>query len=164
VKKLILQFFDYHSWANNQLIDHLSKLPKEIIHKEVNSVFPSISQTFAHMYAVDKLWFLRVSGKSVNSIEAQPFITTQEMNDAFTYLHNEMLEFLNLIDDLEQPVIYTNTKGEHFRNSIREIIYHIVNHGTYHRGNIAAMIRQLGYQGISTDYIYYLGSVRIIGS
>jgi uncharacterized damage-inducible protein DinB len=66
------------------------------------------------------------------------------------------LKFLDLKDDFEQPVIYTNTKGERFRNSIREIVYHIVNHGTYHRGNIAAMIRQLGYQGVSTDYIYYL--------
>jgi uncharacterized damage-inducible protein DinB len=156
MKKLTLQFFNYHSWANKQLIEHLSKLPKEIINEEVKSVFPSISQTFAHMYAVDELWFLRISGKSLNSIESKPFKTIQEMNDAFTYLHHEMLEFLNLKDDLEQTVIYTNTKGQRFTNSIREIIYHIVNHGTYHRGNIAAMIRQLGYQGISTDYIYYL--------
>jgi uncharacterized damage-inducible protein DinB len=156
MKKLTLQFFDYHSWATKQLIEHLSKLPKEIMNKEVNSVFPSISHTFAHMYAVDELWFLRISGKGVDSIESKPFKTIQEMNDAFTCLHNEMLEFLNLKDDLEQTVIYTNTKGQRFRNSIREIIYHIVNHGTYHRGNISAMIRQLGYQGVSTDYIYYL--------
>jgi uncharacterized damage-inducible protein DinB len=156
MKKLTLQFFYYHSWANKQLIEHLSKLPKEIINKEVNSVFPSISQTFAHMYAVDELWFLRINGKSVNSIESKQFKTIQEINDAFTHLHNEILEFLNLKDDLEETVVYNNTKGQRFSNSIREIIYHIVNHGTYHRGNISAMIRQLGYQGISTDYIYYL--------
>jgi uncharacterized damage-inducible protein DinB len=159
MKKLTLQFFAYHSWANKQLIEHFRKLPKEIINKEVNSVFPSISQTFAHMYAVDELWFLRINGKSVNAIESKQFATIQEMDDAFTYLHNEMLNFLNLKDDLEQPVIYTNTKGQRFSNSIREIIYHIVNHGTYHRGNISAMIRQLGYQGVSTDYIYYLRSM-----
>ncbi|RAK13968.1 putative damage-inducible protein DinB [Anoxybacillus vitaminiphilus] len=159
MKKLTLQFFDYHSWATKQLIEHLSKLPKEIMNKEVNSVFPSISQTFAHMYAVDELWFLRISGKSVNSIEPKPFKTIQEINDAFTYLHNEMLQFLNFKDDLEQTVIYTNTKGQRFSNSIREMIYHIVNHGTYHRGNISAMIRQLGYQGVSTDYIYYLRNI-----
>jgi uncharacterized damage-inducible protein DinB len=156
MKKLALQFFDYHSWANKQLIEHLSKLPKEIFNEEVNSVFPSISQTFAHMYAVDELWFLRMSGKSLNSIESKQFNSIQELNDAFTYLHNEMLEFLNHQEDLEQTVIYHNTKGDRFSNSIREIIFHIVNHGTYHRGNISAMIRQLGYQGISTDYIYYL--------
>jgi uncharacterized damage-inducible protein DinB len=158
MRKLTLQFFCYHSWANKQLIEHLSKLPKEIINKEVNSVFPSISQTFAHMYAVDELWFLRINGKSVDSIESKRLKTIQEMNDAFTYLHNEILEFLNHQDDLEQTVVYHNTKGQRFSNSIREIIYHIVNHGTYHRGNISAMIRQLGYQGIPTDYIYYLRS------
>jgi uncharacterized damage-inducible protein DinB len=156
MKKLTLQFFDYHSWANKQLIEHLGKLPEEIINKEVNSVFPSISQTFAHMYAVDELWFLRINGKSVNSIESRPFKNIKEIDNAFTDLHNEMLECFNLQDDLEQPVIYSNTKGQRFQNSIREVIYHIVNHGTYHRGNIAAMIRQLGYQGVSTDYIYYL--------
>jgi uncharacterized damage-inducible protein DinB len=105
---------------------------------------------------VDELWFLRINGKSVNSIESKPFKNIKEIDNAFTDLHNEMLECFNLQDDLEQTVIYSNTKGQRFCNSIREIIYHIVNHGTYHRGNISAMIRQLGYQGTSTDYIYYL--------
>ncbi|MBE3554365.1 MAG: hypothetical protein IMW85_05085 [Thermicanus sp.] len=45
------------------------------------------------------------------------------------------------------------SKGERFTNHLEEIIHHIVNHGTYHRGNIAAMVRQLGQTGVSTDYI-----------
>lgn len=156
MKKLALPFFYYHLWANEQWIEHLRKLPEEIVYKEVNSVFPSISQTFSHMYAVDELWFFRIKGKSLDSIESKQFNTTQEIKDAFTALHNEMLEFLRLKDDWEELVVYYNTKGQCFRNSILEIIHHIVNHGTYHRGNISAMIRQLGYPGVSTDYIYYL--------
>lgn len=52
------QLYDYHVWANNRLFAHLEQLPKEVFHAEVRSVFPSVSQTCAHMYLFEQLYML----------------------------------------------------------------------------------------------------------
>ncbi len=51
-------------------------------------------------------------------------------------------------------------KGFAMENTVEEMIYTVVNHGSYHRGNVTAMHRQLGYEGVGYDYIYYLDSTR----
>lgn len=151
-----MQLFDYHLWANERLFDHLRGLPKDIFDIKVDSVFPTIAKTFDHMIAVDELWYLRLKGESLQQIDAKEFKTPEGAIKEFIKLYNEIKHFLINTDDVEQVVIYQNTKGDQFSNKIHEIVQHIVNHGTYHRGNISAMIRQIGYEGASTDYIFYL--------
>jgi len=57
--------------------------------------------------------------------------------------------------DLTEKIIYTNSKGNKFENSIQEIIFHFTNHSTYHRGQIAMLMKQAGLEPINTDYIFY---------
>jgi len=62
LKKLTIQLFEYHVWANKKLIKHLRSLPEEVFVNQVNSVFPTIAETFGHMLAVDEMWYLRLKG------------------------------------------------------------------------------------------------------
>lgn len=155
-KELTIQLFDYHIWANERILQHTNSLPKALFNDIVDSVFPTISETFGHILAVDELWFLRIKGENLKQIVAKKLNTVEETIEAFDELHNEIKHFLNDAEDHEEVVTYTNTKGDQFQNQIYEIIHHIVNHGTYHRGNISAMIRQMGHTGVSIDYIGYL--------
>lgn len=156
MKELTIQLFKYHVWANSRMVQHLKVLPKEIFTNQVDSVFPTISYAFGHIIAVDELWYLRMKKESLKQMVPKLFLTIEEVEGTCTGLYQEIDEFLENTGDVEQVVIYKNTEGDVFNNSIFEIVQHIVNHGTYHRGNIAAMIRQMGYEGIGTDYIYYL--------
>lgn len=156
MKELTIQLFDYHLWANERLIQHLRGLPKEIFLNKVESVFPTIAETFGHMIAVDKLWYSRMKGKNLQQIGTKQFNTIEETLEASADLHNNIKCFLVSTENVENMVFYQNTRGDQFNNQISEIVQHIVNHGTYHRGNISAMIRQMGYEGTSTDYIGYL--------
>lgn len=155
MKEWTRQLFDYHVWANERLMQHVKGLPEEIFLNKVDSVFPTIAATFGHMIAVDELWYLRMKGNSLQQIVPKSFHTIEDVIKASTVLHNEIKDFLIKVQNVEDIVVYQNTKGDPFNNTIIELVQHIVNHGTYHRGNISAMIRQMGYEGVSTDYIFY---------
>ena len=70
-------------------------------------------------------------------------------------LQTEHHEYLASVGDMGKVVTYHNTAGEAFQNSISEILQQVVNHGTYHRGNITTMLRHLGHKGLITDYIAF---------
>jgi uncharacterized damage-inducible protein DinB len=57
--------------------------------------------------------------------------------------------------DLNDIVTYTNTRGQAFDNTIRDIYFHVINHSTYHRGQIATEFRKHGLEPLITDYIFY---------
>lgn len=57
--------------------------------------------------------------------------------------------------NLDEIIIYRNSKGDKFQNSIQEIFFHFINHSTYHRGQIAMLMKQTGLEPINTDYIFY---------
>ncbi len=57
--------------------------------------------------------------------------------------------------NLDEIIVYINSKGDEFQNSIQEIFFHFINHSTYHRGQIAMLMKQAGLEPINTDYIFY---------
>jgi uncharacterized damage-inducible protein DinB len=57
--------------------------------------------------------------------------------------------------EIDQKVTYTNLKGQTFSNSIRDILFHVINHSTYHRGQIASELKQCGIDPIVSDFIFY---------
>ncbi|MBL7865765.1 MAG: damage-inducible protein DinB, partial [Cyclobacteriaceae bacterium] len=56
----------------------------------------------------------------------------------------------------EKVVQYTNTKGQSFSNTVRDILFHVANHTTHHRGQIISDFRQSGIQPLVTDFIFYI--------
>lgn len=144
-KEELIKLFDYHIWAMNKLLKHLKQLPIQIYSQSLESVFPSISTVINHIYQVDLLWYKRYN----NSYSPSPVVSLNTIDEAlieFNQLHTNMKADLLTRDHLEE-FSYRNSKGEVYRNTIIEVIQHLVNHGTYHRGNISAMIRELGYTG-----------------
>ncbi|MDE3840120.1 damage-inducible protein DinB [Bacillus methanolicus] len=157
---MIKNFLDYHYWATNKLLDHLETLPEEILSKEIPSVFPSILKTLEHLYAVESMWIQRIQGQNLSALPEITFQNVPQAREAFSEVHSQYLAAGNAEEN--KRIYYQNTKGQTFCNQLWDIFIHIVNHGTYHRGNITAMLRQLGERGISTDYIIYLREKGII--
>lgn len=156
MNKLAKQLVSYHLWANQQLINHITTLPTGVFNTKVESVFPTLSETLGHIISADHVWLARVNQESPNQIKKLVFQSITEADLALSELKTEYEIMFQKEQDVTRLISYKNTKGEQFTQTLFELIQHVVNHGTYHRGNLAAMIRQLGYQGISTDYITFL--------
>lgn len=152
MKDLIL-LCEYHNWSINRMLTFIEERHEELFHTMVVSVFPSISKAFEHIYWADYTWLNRIKG--LTDYNQLNFKTVGEALMAFNSLHEILITYLKGCD-LDQKVVYQNSSGNQFENSVGEIITHLVNHGTYHKGNITAMLWALGQKSISTDYIVFI--------
>jgi len=148
----------YNNWANGRIFTHLKSLPEGLVFQPVQSVFPSIFDTLVHMYVVDMGWFevLTTPGYQPSREGIDKLVETtkgcgpEEMEVLLSAIQAKFLAFVEL-QDMNSTVDYG---GMDFRYG--DIVQHVVNHGTYHRGNITAMLRQLGHTGIQQDYSLYV--------
>jgi uncharacterized damage-inducible protein DinB len=158
-----LQFYDFNVWANKQIFDRLKELPKDAYRQEVQSVFSSISNVLAHVYLSDLGWIEVFTGKSMSHAlmlaeqlkEQTESKGLEEMETMFFELSERYKSFLNQKENIDKSLVIENPSGD-MKTSVSELVPHVVNHGTYHRGNITAMLRQMGYASVSTDYGIYL--------
>ena len=107
----------------------------------------------SHTLNIQKVWNMRIEEKQ-EKVEAWKNLEVDQLES----VENE--NFQNCIsilanEDLNRVVTYKNTKGESCESTIRDIIFHIVNHSTYHRGQIATEFRKQGIDPVVSDFIYY---------
>ncbi|PZD97297.1 damage-inducible protein DinB [Paenibacillus sambharensis] len=146
--------YDYNIWANDRVVHHIKSLPNEVFCREVNLGFTSIAELISHIATADGLWLARIKGESPST--AVLFKDIAEASSHFNQLQAQIREYLLSVKDVDQQITYTNTRGHECQNSVSEIIQHIINHGTYHRGNISTILRSIGYEGVLTDYMAFL--------
>ena len=161
-----LKMYNYHVWANGVIIDRLKELPKEIYHKEIQSGFSSVSKVLSHIYLTDYAWFDIISGKSMNVAmaftnqlrEQVETKSIEEMKKIFLDLSERNKALLNSQEDIEKLIVVDNPYAGLLETSISESVLHVVTHGSYHRGNIATMLRQMGHTSVMQDFGLYLYS------
>lgn len=170
MKHHALQLYDYHVWANGKVFQHLNTLPGDIYRQEVQSVFPSIQAVLAHIYLVDRIWLWAMFGKRYEDVvDALPQIREQanqaeleEMEQLYSDLENQYRAFFeDPTTDLDAVNAYPHPQYGTLKARHSDIVQHIVNHGTYHRGNLTAILRQMGHAGVPTDYAFYLYSLDV---
>ncbi len=152
------RLFAYNAWADNRVFEALAKVPEAEYLRDLKSSHGSLGGTMAHLVGVEKLWLSRLIGKPENSIlRLQDAPTLKQLKSAWEDVAARMARFLVKLDNksLQQAVSYTTTEGEKFSNSNQQILQHVVNHSSYHRGQIAAMMRQAGAEPLNTDLIAF---------
>ncbi|ALC81248.1 MULTISPECIES: DinB family protein [Bacillus] len=161
---LSVQLYEYNVWANNQIFNRLKELPQDVYRQEVQSVFSSLSNVLTHVYLSDLGWIEVFSGESMNhalELAEQRKEQTEakeigEMEVMFSELADRYKSFLNQTKNINKPLVIEHPSGDLMKTSVSDLVPHVVNHGTYHRGNITAMLRQMGYTSVATDYGLYL--------
>ncbi|WP_145051152.1 DinB family protein [Paenibacillus xylanexedens] len=153
------EMYQYHTWATHTILGRIQELPDSVLHQEVKSSFPTIAHALSHMYAVDQMWYLVLTGISMPEALQLCMPRNEEIYDAvedYSQRFAELSEqyttwFLDHID-LEQTILLDNPFAGIRDTRLAEIVFHLINHGTYHRGNISTMLRQLGHASIMNDY------------
>ncbi len=159
MKELLQQFSAYHIWANNLLMQTLLLLPKEAQTLDVESSFTSVQKTILHQWDAESMWWQRMK------LEEQIQRPGATFNGSFKQA-TEALQKQSLLWDcwlqaaqehqLKHEFIYRNTKKEQFKQPVYQVLLHLFNHGTYHRGQLVTMLHQLGADKIpATDYIVW---------
>jgi uncharacterized damage-inducible protein DinB len=141
MKDHYLQLFTYENWAMQKIISILQECQeKEAI------------EMFQHILLARELWFNRVADQN------NPYIfegkSLRESVESYTRNQAEWIKFLETVEDFERIIAYKNLKGDPFSDKLKNILTHVVNHSTYHRGQITSILK--GKVKLeSTDFIFF---------
>lgn len=155
----VLQLFAYNKWANDCMLGSLQPLTAEQFTRGLGMSFPSLSATAGHIAGAEWIWLSRWKGTSPSAMPA--WATAPSLADLtarFAALEVERADYLGGLSDADvmRPLTYTLLSGVSDTQPLSVQFQHVINHGTYHRGQIAGMLRQLGAIPASTDLIRWV--------
>jgi uncharacterized damage-inducible protein DinB len=152
------ELFAFNAWANHRILGAVEALTAEQFTKELGSSFSSVRDTLVHVWAVEWVWLERLHGNSPTAFpHAKDFPDLATLRPRWAEVEKNWLEYLSRLNEreLEEEVDYKSLTFGPARSPRCQILQHTVNHGSYHRGQITTMLRQLGAKGAATDLILY---------
>jgi uncharacterized damage-inducible protein DinB len=150
--------FDYTAWASRRLVSAVSSLPAEELKKDFQTADHSILGTLVHVYAADRLWLGRIQGNlPARFIDPEKDMRMDVLQNDWPQLHSQWQGWTAGHDDdsLRQKLSYKDLKGNPYETPLWQIVLHVVNHGTHHRGQVSGFLRALGYTPPPLDLIFY---------
>ena len=158
---LLKKQLDYTYWATDKLLDAARPLSEDELARDLGNSFGGVLGTLIHIFQADRIWLSRAVGQPRFTLgDKDETWTLNSLQSAWVDVHLGWIEWAGAVEDAEQAVEYVNLAGDAKRLPLWEMVFHLVNHGTYHRGQIATMLRQLGYSPVSTDLHVFYQSLR----
>lgn len=151
----LLDLLAYHRWATERTLEAAMKLSPEQFTAEITSSFPSVRDTLVHTFGADRAWLGRIAGESPERGNPADFPTPESLREPWLSVLEAWPKRVSGIADPGAVISYTSFNGDPFTSLLEEIVRQVVNHGTYHRGQVTTMFRQLGAQTVNTDLITY---------
>lgn len=154
----VQSLYAYNEWANARIFSAAAALDPEVFTTPRGSSFSSIRDTLAHIATSEWVWLRRWRGESPTAPpEWESLREASALTRKLAEIEADRRAFLDELsdDDLAKPLAYRNLKGDEFRQPLVEMLLHVVNHSTYHRGQIATLFRQAGLAAPTTDLIVF---------
>ena len=159
MKELLLQLAAYHMWANGLLLDAIAQLDPELQNKEVPSSFPGLFKTILHVWDAESIWWQRMKLQERIIRPSENFTGDfKELSQQLLHQNKQWYDWVNNSQEhmLQHVFLYQNSKREQFKQPLFQMLLHLFNHGTYHRGQLVNIMRQLNLTKIpATDFIIW---------
>lgn len=160
MKKIFEQYAAYNLWANQRLTDLVSNLTDEQLHREIVSSFPGIYKTLLHLWDVEDIWWKRLKNSDITEWQSITYSgSVMDLSKNLLLQSKQWKEWIDISTEegLNNTFNYTNRKNNKFTQPITEMLLHLFNHQTYHRGQLITMLRQEGFTSIpNSDMISFL--------
>jgi uncharacterized damage-inducible protein DinB len=159
-KAAIHTLYEYHYWANRRILDTAEQIHPEQFLAPTPVSRDSLADTLIHMMWAEWMWRQRMQ-QGVSPAErwgTEDFPTLASLRERWNVEEQQMWGFLAALrnEDIAHPVAYRNTRGTAFTNPLWQVLLHLLNHGTQHRSEAAAMLTTWGYSPGDIDLIVFL--------
>ena len=145
---------DYHYWARDRVLDAAALLTPEQFTKDLGSSFTSVRDTLAHIMFGQWIWLERWQGRMPTKLpSAEDFTDLASLRKRWAEIETNLQTFVRGLTPEQIAAVSeykTQTAGT-LKSPLGHMLQHLVNHGTYHRGQVTTMLRQLGAKSLSTD-------------
>ena len=146
MKRYFQKLYDYNAWANQRVLDNLN-------HQRVND--EKILSVMGHIVAAQYLWFHRINGLPAPDVKLWGNYTLPQLTSSAEKIGQQWLQFIDNTDNFDRELTYKNYTGDPYTNNVEMIMIHLVNHSSYHRAQIAMLLRQKGLEPVNTDFITF---------
>lgn len=154
----IRSLFAYNEWANARIFSAAALLDPGVFSEPRGSSFASIRDTVSHIATSEWVWLRRWRGESpAGPPDWGALRDVAALTAKLREVELDRAAFLNTLTDadLRTPLAYRNLKGENFQEPLEYQLAHVVNHSSYHRGQVATLARQAGFPMPATDLIVF---------
>lgn len=145
MKGFLQQLFDYNFYSNKKLIEQCSAM---------GTVPEKTVQLFSHILNAHHIWNHRIVGKP-SEHTAWQLHSLEEWGDLHYENQRASFEIIRNTDDFNRRIDYENSQGRIYANDLKDLLFHIINHSTHHRGQILTDFRSSGIEPEPLDYIFY---------
>jgi uncharacterized damage-inducible protein DinB len=138
---------DFHYWARDRVLDAAEALTPEQFTRDLGSSFPSVRDTLVHLYSAEWNWYSRWQGVSPTAmLSPADFPSVAAVRAPWVDHERKMRAFLEALGEegIGRVIEYKMLDGRPGATPFWEMLQHVVNHGSYHRGQVTTMLRQLG--------------------
>ena len=149
---------EFMKWADDTLFAALSQVPPERVSHDLGSSFKSMLGTLNHVYLAECVWFKRVQGHAAARItDFESPADLGALGQVWPELHQGWIDWSSAFsgDDWQKTSLQRSMQGTEFHLPYWQIVLHLVNHGSYHRGQLATMLRQSGITPPGTDLVTF---------
>ena len=144
----VLALLDYHYWARDRMLDAVEVLTPEQYQRDLGNSFRSVRDTVVHTYFAEWAWYSRWTGYSpAKPLDAEQFPDVAAIRAVWKSQEEKIRLFvatLGAANELNRVFAYQLLNGDQAASMFWHMLQHVVNHATYHRGQITTMLRQLG--------------------
>jgi uncharacterized damage-inducible protein DinB len=159
----LVRLFDYSYWANRRLLGTIAQLAPDQFTQEIAGSYGSIRNTLVHIMSAEWGWLDRCGGPARGpALKSADYPTLASVTEAWTRVEAEMRAFLAALadGDVDRPITFTlPQQGTHVM-PLGELLQHAANHAVHHRGQVALLVRMLGYTPGNVDMVLYDGERR----
>ena len=162
-RKHIRRLYAFHHWATDLVLEALVPASVVQLDSEWGGSFGTGRGLLRHVIGVERVWCDRWSGHSANSLPEYPRTHAgREFKGEWDKIRKDQKHFIDALTPakLAGDLTYVNVKGETLTYPFSDILFHCANHGTYHRGQITQLLRDLGLPAPSTDFLDFLDRQR----
>ena len=146
MKAYFIKLYRYNAWSNKRVMD---TLVRQNIHDE------KILSVMGHILAAQYLWLHRIKGLPPADVKLWGAYSLDQQLKMAEEVGKLWLDFIESTDNFNRELTYHNYVGDPYTNNVENIMIHLVNHSSYHRGQVAMLLRQKGFEPINTDFITY---------
>jgi len=159
MKDLLSQLAKYNLWANQRILQTILALPEEKQRQQLPSSFNSLYATLLHMWNAESIWWQRMKLHERIVAPTEFFKgSIQDLSNGLLQQNEQWIDWVNNATEaaLDHVFQYQNSKREQFKQPTYQMLLHVFNHGTYHRGQLITMLHQLGIEKLpATDFIVW---------
>lgn len=148
---------DYMSWASARILDAAAQLTPDELMRDFGTGHSSVLGTMVHIFSADRIWLRRIRGESPGDLLEPGSIDVPMLREGWSTVHRDWRDWATAIgpEEASAMISYHDLRGNPWQTPLWQIVLHVVNHGTHHRGQIAGFLRAMGHVPPPLDLIAY---------